>query len=235
MARKPVFTESQVIDAVAEINRKDKKINGTNLRLEVGSGSPQKLLETYDKLLAKGIVKDKSHSELEALELQLESSLEQLSRTEEELDMVRVQARVLEAMFIESISYIDSTYYESGGVFPFRNINERFVECLKEHDVNLIDDETLFAYRKLLLKIEREEAEELSKLNGNSELHAQCREFKVALADERYRRKLESLDAEETSKEAELKSKIEEINEEIRKVSPSLRSLLEEQYSKNKK
>ena len=231
MARKPVFTESQVIDAVAQLNEKGKKINGTNLRLEVGSGSPQKLLETYNKLLAKGAVKDMSHSEVEALESQLEASLETLARVEDELDMVKVQANILLKMFLELSGYIpDQGYYLGSGILPFRDMTEIFVESIKEHEVNLMDDEGLFALRKWLLKREREEAVELSQRSGSSELS----ELKLALAKERYDRQLRGFDTEISEKEVEIESKIKKMEYEIRKSSPSLMEMISSINKSNK-
>lgn len=43
MARKSVFSDEEVIEAVNLLNEQDKRINGTNLRLAVGAGSPKKL------------------------------------------------------------------------------------------------------------------------------------------------------------------------------------------------
>lgn len=84
MARKPAFTEQEVIEAVQTLDENNKTLNGTNLRLEIGSGSPNKLMETYRKLLATGKIKLKSHTDIEELEIQLEAQLELLAQAEDE-------------------------------------------------------------------------------------------------------------------------------------------------------
>lgn len=95
MARNPAFTEQQVIEAAQVLNEKNKNLNGTNLRLEIGAGSPMKLMETYNKLLAIGKIKVKSEDYVEELEAQLEAQLELLAKVEDENNSLRSENDLL--------------------------------------------------------------------------------------------------------------------------------------------
>lgn len=100
MARNPAFTEQQVIEAAQVLNEKNKNLNGTNLRLEIGAGSPMKLMETYNKLLAIGKIKVKSEDYVEELEAQLESQLEFLAKVEDENNSLRSENGLLFGLIV---------------------------------------------------------------------------------------------------------------------------------------
>ncbi|HHC7360971.1 TPA: hypothetical protein ACN30T_004407 [Vibrio parahaemolyticus] len=54
MARPASFRPSDIINAVNELNRTGKNINGTSLRKLVGAGRPDALMSMYNDLLAEG-------------------------------------------------------------------------------------------------------------------------------------------------------------------------------------
>lgn len=58
MARKKAFTDEQIIEAASVLREQGKNINGTSLRLEVGSGRPSALLASFDELVSKGAIKE---------------------------------------------------------------------------------------------------------------------------------------------------------------------------------
>ena len=137
MARKSVFSDEEVIEAVNLLNEQDKRINGTNLRLAVGAGSPKKLLETYNNLLSKGKVKDKSASEVEALEAQLEAVLEELNVKEEQLSSLKSEFELLASVLVKSCSM---HYYNLGQPY------NQYTEMLKVYTEKMttLDIEPIF-------------------------------------------------------------------------------------------
>ena len=107
MARKAAFTEQDVIDAAITLEQNNKTINnGTNLRLTIGAGSPQKLVETYTNLLAHGKIKPKNLGQIEELEAQLEAQLEELARQEELNSLLVSKSKILAELLINNLDLV---------------------------------------------------------------------------------------------------------------------------------
>lgn len=136
MARKPVFTEQNVIDATSVLDEQNKTINGTNLRLQIGVGSPKKLMETYNKLVSEGSIKLKSHSELEQLKAQLECQLEDQARIEQLLEQAIDECEVYKMLFIkaESLLYMAP----DGSPNPHTALVKSLNEYLKDNEEDIM-------------------------------------------------------------------------------------------------
>lgn len=218
MARKPVFTEQNVIDAVQALNEKNKTINGTNLRLEIGSGSPQKLLDTYNNLLAKGKVENKNLSQIESLEVQLEKSLEELSRAEELLETSQCINQLLCSLFIEASMnmYSDPDWIENLGN-PYSKLLDVFCSEIKSLGLSLLTD-NLFEIYRFVLDGELEILASSFRHDSN-----EIKSLKISLAEAVYKRKSIGIGEPESSEEIEIKKRIEQ---EYNKKNRSLEDVL---------
>lgn len=56
MSRHIVFTHLDVMSASNKLQEEDRSINGTNLRLVIGKGSPKALMATYQELINQGVI-----------------------------------------------------------------------------------------------------------------------------------------------------------------------------------
>lgn len=134
MARKAAFTEQDVIDAAITLEQNNKTINGTNLRLTIGAGSPQKLMETYTNLLAHGKIKPKNLGQIEELEAQLEAQLEELARQEELNSLLVSKSKILVELLINNLDlvsdHLDPSYR------PFEDLRNQLDTLMKQEGVN---------------------------------------------------------------------------------------------------
>lgn len=70
MANHRTFTDQDLLDAAASLEKLGKPINGNALRRIVGSGRPSSLMDAYNELVNKGKVQlpEKAQQEVEAIE-----------------------------------------------------------------------------------------------------------------------------------------------------------------------
>ncbi len=205
MARKPVFTEDDVIQAVQMLNEQNKTVNGTNLRLEIGAGSPKKLLDTYNNLLAKGKVENKHLSQIESLEVQLGKSLEELSRAEELLETSQRVNQLLCSLFIEASKnmYSDSDWIEQLGN-PYSKLVDVFISEMKMLEMDLLTENLFDIYRFVL------DGELKILASGFRCDNNEIKSLKISLAKARYNRQSIGIGEPESSEELEIKKRIEQ-------------------------
>lgn len=210
MARKPVFSEEEVVNAARTLYLQGKKINGTNLRLEIGSGSPKKLLETYINLLAKGKVEDRNSSQIENLETQLEASLEALAKAEESLDLSLRIKKLLINLFFKSCGhmYSDPLWIAQLGN-PYSNLLDTFICDMKELDLTFLSGEVDDLHRFLIKGELRVSTFEDSHVND------EIKELSASLSKERFERRVRGGDLQESDKELELKLMLNKMYQEI--------------------
>lgn len=132
MGRKLAFTEFDVIKAVSELEAGDKKINGTNLRLNIGVGSPKSLFETYTRLLAKGDIKHKDDLEKVQLEVQLEAQLEAMSVLEDKVQSLTSEITVLRKLINETLPCLNAVQEES---MVHDSLHKKLKEFISEQEL----------------------------------------------------------------------------------------------------
>lgn len=152
MGRTVSFTELDIIEACNQLELDGKKINGTNLRLQIGSGSPKSLHSAFISLLAKGRIKLKSDSRIEGLEVQLEAQLESLHQQEEINKVLTSSLELLITSAMDSADYIEGVVDDSWPLNPFETMTIKLNEGIKDLGLSYQDihESGLLTYKKYL-------------------------------------------------------------------------------------
>ncbi|MGK2233222.1 hypothetical protein [Colwellia polaris] len=148
------FTELDIIEACNQLELENKTINGTNLRLQIGSGSPKVLYDTYNTLLAKGRIKLIADSRVEELELQLEAQLEALHKQEETNRVLKSALELALASAMDSADYLERFVDASWPLNPFEEMKEELNRGIKGAGLSYKDvhESGLITYKKSLVE-----------------------------------------------------------------------------------
>lgn len=137
MGRKPAFTDQDLLNAVSSLQENDKTINGTNLRLEIGRGSPKALYDRFNKLVSTGKIQLKADCEVQELEIKLAAALEQVSELESRLELHELGSKIYTSLlvgFCDEVTNLNQYHYEPTGVFTL--INKELKRLIKRDNIN---------------------------------------------------------------------------------------------------